>query len=63
MKKIEMNETCSMHGEMSSSYRTSVKTHKGKSLSECLGCILEIDIKIDLEGIRCVGVDWIQLVE
>jgi hypothetical protein len=58
MKKFEINGTYSMPGEMRNSYKTLVKNPEGKSSNECFRCILEINIKIDLEGVRCVLV-WI----
>jgi hypothetical protein len=58
-----MGGACSAYGERSGVYRVLVEIHEGKRPLRRLRRRWEDNIKLDLQVVRCGGMDWIELAQ
>jgi len=56
-----MGGACSTYGEMRGTYRVLVGKPEGKRSHGRHRCRWEDNIKMDLQGVGCGGMDWIEL--
>ena len=63
MQKNEMGEACSTYGDRRGVYKGLVGNPEGKKLLGRPRCILEDNIKMDLQEVGCGGMDWIEMAQ
>jgi hypothetical protein len=63
MNKNEMGEACSTDGRGKGAYRVLVRKPEGKRPLGKPERRLEDNIKMDLQEVGCVGMDWIELAQ